>query len=292
MVLDASKHSNLAVRFLGTSIPANTGAAAALKLALDALFQHPNVGPFFGRQMIQRLVTSHPSPAYVARVAAKFNDNGAGVRGDLKAVWKAILLDEEARSAAGLASTKHGKLREPMLRVFQWARSFDVRSASGDWRWNFNVEDPNSWFGQRLLWSPSVFNFFRPGYVPPGTAMAASGATAPEFQIINESSTSQWVNFMDALNYFATGDWPYWDMATDFADEVALATNLPALLQHLNLLLCAGQLSAPTLQRLGTILTLPGLPVLVAASPTNLKRYRVMAAITMVMACPEYLVQK
>ena len=292
LVLDASKHSNLAVRFIGTTIAASTPAAAALKKALDALFQHPNVGPFFGRQMIQRLVTSHPSPAYVARVAAKFNDNGAGVRGDLKAVWKAILLDEEARGAAGLASSTHGKLREPMLRVLQWERTFHVQPVGGQWGLSFNFEDPNTWFGQRLLWAPSVFNFFRPGYVPPGTAMAANGATAPEFQVINESSTSQWVNFVDNMNYASTLESPWWNLATGFADEVPLATNVPALLQHLNLLLCAGQLSAGTLQRLVTILTLPGLPVLSAGSPTDLKRYRVMAAITMVMACPEYLVQK
>ena len=84
--------------------------------------------------MIQRLVTSNPAPAYVARVAAKFNDNGAGVRGDLKAVWRAILLDDEAPGAGGLTSTTHGKLREPMIRAFQWARTFDLQSALGRWK--------------------------------------------------------------------------------------------------------------------------------------------------------------
>ena len=112
MVCDPAGHSPEQVDFLGLTIPAGTPPAESLKAALDHLFAHPNVGPFFGRQMIQRLVTSNPSPAYVARVAAAFDDNGEGVRGDLRAVWRAVLTDEEAlalairrtRSAANCAS--------------------------------------------------------------------------------------------------------------------------------------------------------------------------------------------
>src|SRR5690606_4427064 len=96
MVCDAKGHSQEQVDFLGCTIPAKTPPAEALRLALDHLFQHPNVGPFFGRQMIQRMVTSNPSPAYIGRVAAAFADNGEGVRGDLKAVWRAVLTDPEA----------------------------------------------------------------------------------------------------------------------------------------------------------------------------------------------------
>ena len=96
MVNTAANHSTLAVTFLGTTIPANTSAATSLKTALDTLFNHHNVGPFFARQMIQRLVTSNPSPAYISRVTAVFNNNGVGVRGDLKSVWTAILTDAEA----------------------------------------------------------------------------------------------------------------------------------------------------------------------------------------------------
>jgi uncharacterized protein (DUF1800 family) len=104
MALNANRHSTLAASFLGTTIPANTPGAAALRTALDTLFNHPNVGPFFARQMIQRLVTSNPSPGYVARVAAAFANNGAGVRGDLGVVFGAVLLDDEARGPQGLAS--------------------------------------------------------------------------------------------------------------------------------------------------------------------------------------------
>jgi len=290
MVFDASRHSTLAVNFLGTAIPAGTDGATALRLALDALFNHPNVGPFFARQMIQRLVSSNPSPAYVARVAAAFNDNGAGLRGDLKAVWKAILLDDEARGDASLASTTHGKLREPMVRVYQWARSFAAQSRSGQWSYS-PVGGPETWYGQRVLDSPSVFNYFRPGYVPPGTALAAAGATAPEFQIVNESSVSQWVNFIDNLNLSAgTTQFAGGDLFTHFSAEAALATDLPALVRRLNLLLAAGQISDATLQRIVDILLLGG-----AASPGDsgdTRRFRVVAAVTLVMSCAEYLVQK
>src|SRR5690606_3791375 len=105
MSLRESRHSTLEARFLGAVVPAGTPGRDALRIALDTLFNHPNVGPFFARQMIQRLVTSNPSPAYVERVARTFNDNGNGVRGDLQAVWVAILLDNEARGAATLSST-------------------------------------------------------------------------------------------------------------------------------------------------------------------------------------------
>jgi uncharacterized protein (DUF1800 family) len=292
MVFDAAKHSTRESVVLGRTIPAGADGPARLRAALDILFQHPNVGPFFGRQMIQRLVSSNPSPGYVARVAAAFNDNGAGVRGDMKAVWRAILLDEEARGDAGLASTTHGKVREPAVRMFQWLRSFGGRSVSGTWNWGFGYGDPVAWYGQRPLWAPSVFNFFRPGYVPPGTAMAAAGATAPEFQILNESSVCQWVNAIDNLNLSAgTIRNAYGDIAVDLERERALAPDAAALVRRLNLLLAAGQLSAQTEQRLVEILEL-GQPGMTNAADDTARRYRVIAAITLVMSCPEYLVQK
>ena len=122
MAFDASKHSNLSATFLGVTVPANTLGPVALKIALDTLFNHPNVGPYFAKQMIQRLVSSNPSPAFVQRVATKFNNNGAGVRGDMKAFWKAILLDPEARDLP--RTTTAGKVREPIVRAVQWARTF------------------------------------------------------------------------------------------------------------------------------------------------------------------------
>ncbi len=294
MVFDATKHSTLASTVLGRTIPAGSDGAARLGAALDILFQHPNVGPFFGRQMIQRLVTSNPSPAYVARVAAAFDDNGSGVRGDLKAVWRAILLDEEARGTASLASPTHGKVREPMVRVLQWLRTFGVRSRGGDWGtyWPLGIGDPRVWYGQRAFTSPSVFNWFRPGYVPPGTAMSAAGATAPEFQIVNESTVCQWANAIDELNLQtsdpATFTWSDWH--ADFASELPLAHDAPALVRRLNLLLAAGQISDTNVQRIAEILAL-GTSVPAGADAAS-RRWRVIAAVTLVMNCPEYLVQK
>ena len=118
--------------FLGTTIPAGTDGATSLKLALDTIFTHPNVAPFVSRQLIQRLVTSNPSPAYVARVATVFNNDGSGVKGNLAAVLKAILLDTEARNDAAAASTPgYGKLREPMLRFLGWARAYRNQTSDG-----------------------------------------------------------------------------------------------------------------------------------------------------------------
>lgn len=306
MVFDASRHSMLEANFLGTTVPANTPGPEALRIALDALFNHPNVGPFFARQMIQRLVTSNPSPAYVAHVAAKFNNNGAGVRGDLKAVWKAILLDDEARGAAGLTSTTHGKLREPMVRHYQWARTFGVDSTTGTWKWNYDLENPKYNYGQQAFSSPSVFNFFRPGYVPPGTALAATGATAPEFQIVNESTVSQWINSVELWIFLGIyvvwpdkagfpnpyqGPYPGdgFDITTQYPNEIALAADPLALVKRLNLLLAAGQVSEATLQRIVAALREQNVT---ADSTADQKRWRVVAAITMLMCCPEYLVQK
>jgi uncharacterized protein (DUF1800 family) len=295
MVFDAAKHSNRASVVMGVTIPAGSNGVARLGAALDLLFQHPNVGPFFGRQMIQRLVTSNPSPAYVARVAAAFNNNGAGVRGDLKAVWRAILLDDEARGSASLTSPTHGKVREPMVRVLQWLRSFGVRSRSGRWGyWPIAIGDPRFDFGQRAFASPSVFNWFRPGYIPPGTAMSAAGATAPEFQILNESSTSQWANVIDNLNLRSTHPVQFgedWDARFDA--ERAVAADARALVQRLNILLAAGQLSPTTEERMVEILELGSwMPSDPAQITTDHRRWRVIAAVTLVMICPEYLVQK
>ena len=301
MVQIAGRHSNLAATFLGVTVPANTDAATALKTALDTLFNHPNVGPFFGRQMIQRLVTSNPSAAYVARVAAAFNKNAAGVRGDLRAVWSAILLDEEARSDAGLMAPAFGKLREPMLRLVQWGRTFGITSARGTWKIG-ELTDPASQLGQSPLRSPSVFNFFRPGYVPPGTPLATSRSVAPEFQLVNESSVSGYLNYtqvvvrkgiyveapeqsQDTSNSATNG----YDITARYTAELALAGDASALVARLNLLLCAGQLSVAT-QTL-VVNALNATPV-TASSTDAVRRDRVAAALLLVMASSEYLVQK
>ena len=300
MVLTASNHSTLAATFLGTSIPANTAGATALKTALDTLFNHPNVGPFFGRQMIQRLVTSAPSPAYVARVAAAFNDNGAGVRGDLKAVWRAVLLDAEARSSARLAEPGWGKVREPMLRLVQWGRSFGLNSARGSWK-IADLSNTATQLGQSPLRSPSVFNFYRPGYVPAGTALATSRSTAPEFQIVNETTVSGYLNYLQGvlrnglfvnapdLPQSASNSTNGYDLTAAYAAELALVLDVPALVARLNRILAAGQLSAGNVS---TIVTAATAIAVTASSTDAVKLNRIAAAVLLVMASAEYLVQK
>jgi len=300
MALNESRHSTQAATFLGTTIAASTPGAAALKTALDTLYNHPNVGPFIGKQLIQRLVTSNPSPAYVARVAAAFNNNGSGVRGDLRAVVKAILLDDEARSPAGLAQSEFGKLREPMLRFVQWGRTFGLNSTFGSWKIG-NLSDPGSRLGQSPLRSPSVFNFFRPGYVPPSTALASSGAVAPEFQLVNESSVGGYLNYMQSIIkdgiFVNAPDQPNngsngtngRDIKPVYTAELALAPDADALVARINLLMCAGQLSANTVKLISDALKTTNIT---AASTNDAKLNRVAAAIFLVMASAEYLVQK
>ncbi len=300
MALNAGRHSTLAATFLGVTVSANMPGAAALKTALDTLFNHPNVGPFFCKQMIQRLVTSNPSPAYVGRVAVAFNNNGSGVRGDLKAVWSAILLDDEARSPAGLTQASYGRLREPMLRLVQWGRTFGITSALGSWKIG-DLSNTASQLGQSPLRSPSVFNYFRPGYVPPSTALATSKAVAPEFQIVNESTVGGYLNYLQGVVrngiHVNAPDQPNagsnasngYDITATYTGELALVTDAAALVRRLALLLCADQLSASTQTLI--VNALNATPV-TAASTDAVKRNRVAAAVLMVMASAEYLVQK
>ena len=186
-------HSLEAKNFLGVTIPAQTKGDpdASLKKALDTLYNHPNVGPFIGRQLIQRLVTSNPSPQYVAAVTAAFNGSSGGTRGDMKAVVKAILMNPEARTV----SSTSGKLREPVLRLSALLRAFPFKSDTGDYKVG-NTDNGGTQLGQTPMRSPSVFNFFRPGYVSPGGEAAKAKLAAPEMQIAQETTAAGYVNYM------------------------------------------------------------------------------------------------
>ncbi len=334
MALTANRHSPEAATFLGTTIAENTTGAAALQTALNTLFNHPNVGPFFGKQMIQRFVTSNPSPAYVARVAAAFNNNGAGVRGDLKAVWTAIFLDDEARRqyavstvpmpvpSAGstirnekgqlnrnIADKAFGKLREPMLRFVQWGRTFGVTSAQNSWKL-FSLSNASNQLGQSPLQSPSVFNFFRPGFIPPSSALAATNTTAPEFQIVNETTVGGYLNFMqDSIRNGLNCPEPSQpqaaytnyqrDIKATYTSELALISDPSALVKRVNLLLAAGQISDANQTLMITaiasmpLITLPVNPTTAQITQLNNQQLdRVSAAILMAMASSEYLIQK
>ncbi|HVY08141.1 MAG TPA: DUF1800 domain-containing protein [Burkholderiales bacterium] len=280
MVQTGTRYEAGAKSFLGTTIASDTPAAQSLSLALDALFAHANTGPFLSRQLIQRLVTSNPSPAYVARVAAVFGNDGSGARGNLRAVVRALLLDDEARNPANAASTSFGKLREPMLRFAAWARAYGVTSPSGAWAIG-NTSDPATRLAQSPLRSPSVFNFFRPGYVPPNSALGSASLEAPEFQIANESSVVGYVNYMQRA---VAGNVA--DLTPDYSTLLPVADDANALVAEINLVLAANQLSASTTAALATALqSIPG-----GTDPNRLKR--IHAALVLVLAAPEFIVQK
>ncbi len=276
-------HSTSVKNFLGVTIAANTDAPTSLRIALDTLFNHPNVGPFVGRQLIQRLVTSNPSAAYVARVSAVFANNGAGVRGDMKAVIRAVLLDDEARSASVAQQPNWGKLREPVLRLSAWARAFGATSVSGNYTIR-NVADPSTALAQNPLRSPSVFNFFRPGYVPPATALSTANLVAPEFQITGESSVAGYLNFMRAA--VDTGAGTGRDVRSAYATEVALAANPGALVDRVKLLLTANGMTDATRSAIVNAVTS------ISATATNAMLNRVKLAVYLTLASPEFIVQK
>lgn len=283
MWFNAANHSNLEVNFLGLNIPANTPGLTALKMALDHLFNHANVGPFFARQMIQRLVTSNPSPAYVGRVAAKFADNGSGVRGDLKAVWTAILMDDEARAMPSASNTLGGKLREPVVRWVQLLRTVGIVTSNG----RFEIYDTSASdqaLGQSPLRSPSVFNFFRPGYVPPNTGIATASKQAPEFQLLNETTTAGYINWTQWTSRNG-----YNDVSPTYSQLLPIAHDTNAVLDWLHLRLAANQMSAPTLDLIRATMN----AFAITASSTQDQKLNMLAtAAFLIMISPEYLVQK
>ena len=282
-------HSTAEKDFLGVTIPtqANPDPVGDLKIALDTLFNHPNLPPFFCKQMIQHLVTSNPSPAYVGRVAAAFQDNGAGVRGDMKAVIQAILLDPEARnSVAASSNPQYGKVREALVRYTHWARAFTAQSRNGSFNLG-STEDPIFALGEMSLRSPSVFNWFAPGYVPPGTSIAQAGLVAPEMEMTDVSTVVGYLNYMqNAIGATATTG-P--DVFSNYSTEIALASTPDQLVDRVNLLMMAGEMDA-TLR--GQILAavnsiaIPssGDPNAINAALAN----RVKTAIYLTMAAPSY----
>ncbi|MBC8039023.1 MAG: DUF1800 family protein, partial [Opitutaceae bacterium] len=255
----------------------DTGTAGDADLAatLDHLANHPNVGPFISRLLIQRLVTSNPTPAYIGRVSAVFANNGSNVRGDLKAVIKAILLDSEARDPARLDVATHGLVREPYTRYVAAARAFnaapaDPVSSGGRFR-GFSSVDGD--FLQRPLSAPSVFNFYSPDYRPPGAARDA-GLVSPELQITNSvtsisapnrfssafsatnttlstTSNSGWTQFNQSTQSddaaTTTVNEATWNTRADEALWLPLATGDPdALVAALDRTLCYGHMSPAT----------------------------------------------
>lgn len=283
-------HSTDEKAFLGATIPAGSSDADAdLKIALDTIFNHPNVPAFVSKQLIQHLVTSNPSPAYLSRVSAVFKDDGTGVRGNMKAVIAAILLDPEARDAANFSSNpQYGKVREALLRYTEWARAFTAQSRTGSFDLG-STEDPIYGLGQMSLRSPTVFWWFTPGYVPPGTSIAAANLTAPEMQMTNVSTVVGYINYLETAIGGDADSGP--DLFASYGTEMALAATPDQLVDRLNLLLMAGEMSS-TLQS-QIVAAVNGIPIpsgnqsAIQAALAN----RVRTAVYLTTASPDFSAQ-
>jgi uncharacterized protein (DUF1800 family) len=284
-------HSTAEKDFLGVTIPtqANPDPVGDLKIALDTLFNHPNTPPFICKQMIQHLVTSNPSPAYVGRVAAVFQDNSAGVRGDMKAVIQAILLDPEARdSVAAGSNPQYGKVREALIRYTEWARAFTSQSRNGAFNLG-STEDPIFALGEMSLRSPSVFNWFAPGYVPPGTSIEKAGLLAPEMEMTDVSTVVGYLNYMQNAIGADTNNGP--DVFSNYATEIALAATPDQLVDRVNLLLMAGEMDSTLRSQILAAVNSISIPSSDQNAINTALANRVKTAIYLTMAAPSYNAQ-
>ena len=263
----------------GVVLPAGQTGEQDLADALDNIFNHPNVGPFMAIRLIQRLTTSNPSPAYVRRVAEVFNDNGSGVRGDLRAVVRAILLDPEARPANPV--DRDGKLKEPLLRLTQLFRAYNATSENG----GYQLGGAYIIFGQGPQQSPSVFNFFSPFFAPPGEIRDA-GLVAPELEIATEYLNTFFTNYMlfqtFGLNH-TNMDLDPDDIYINFQEEMDVAADVDALIDRVDAKLLGGQMS-------NTLRTeIRGMVELVAETDPAV---RAAEAIYLTVTSPEYAYQR
>ncbi len=271
----------------GTIINLPNNGMGEVNAAVNWLFNHPNTAPFISYRLIQRLVKSNPSPPYVARVAAKFANNGQGVRGDMKAVIKAILLDEEARSAEGYLLESAGKLREPFLRYTHIARAIPTTTDKGRY-WNNGYNFLNS-TRQHVMASPTVFNFYLPDFQPVGQISAAD-LVAPEFKLHNTATAIGYINevhgwtIWDGLMYSWEGSWP--DDPDNAYLQLSYFENINSdteeLINKLDLLLTHGQLTDETRQILRTALN----PMYWQWD--NGLKFRTRLAMYLVMISPDY----
>lgn len=271
MVMFEDKHdTGTKIMIDGSIIPAGQPGMQDISDALDVLFNHQNVAPFMAIRLIQQMVKSNPTPAYIKRVATAFNNNGYGVRGDMGAVFKAILLDPEARDCNWISDEKNGRLKQPIERIVNLFRAFDIDSPSGKlWLTDGGL---TNFLGQAFMASPSVFNFFSPFYAE-SDYVAPNDMVSPEFQILHAVTAIYALNLTeDAIKTYPfsnttkvntnnpklttnNSDRPF----LDFTDEIATLQNngVTALLDRLDILMCHGTLSngskaiiANTLQQL------------------------------------------
>lgn len=278
MLAFSNHHDIGAKQLLGKILPANQTQSKDLSDALDLIFNHPNVGPFIAQRLIQRLVTSNPSPAYISRVAGVFANNGSGVRGDLKAVIEAILLDPEARSSSSYNVASYGHQREPLIRLANLYRAFNGTAASG----KFVVSGSTFNFGETPLYAESVFNFFSPFYSPAGT-IQNSHLAAPEFQITTDTTVITSANKMRTAVYQQPSQNNPDVIVLDLSAPTALASNPGALVDSLNNLLMCGEMSANTRNIVVNAVT--------QISAANALE-RAQTAVHLLVTSPEFVIEK
>ena len=268
-----------------------TAASAAKDLddAIACIFAHPNVGPFLARQLIQRLVTSNPSPGYIYRVSRKFDDNGSGVRGDLKAVVKAILTDYEARTTATLGFPGTGKQQEPVLRTAKVLRAFGATSVSGKWI----ISGTDASLGMTPLGAPTVFNFFAPDYIAPGD-LANSNLYSPEFDITNESTLTNAANTLRAVAFDGIGGGGNdrtklsFNINTTTDPWLAQSINTTTLVDQFNLLLMSGQMPTAMRDKIATAVALTNSGGVTTANQLE----RVRTAVHLIITSPQFSTQR
>jgi uncharacterized protein (DUF1800 family) len=265
-------------------LPANQTGLQDVADAIDNLFEHPNTGPFIARQLIQRLVTSNPSNGYVGRVAGVFANNGSGQRGDMLAVIKAILLDQEARNPAFIVDPEHGKLREPFLRVTHLLRAFNFVVPPHVLPYNFPFATAAA-LGQYPLSAPSVFNFYLPDYEPPGV-IGGAGLVGPEFQILNSDSGVKTLNAFYSVIERALGE----IFPLDLSPQAQLSGSTAMLVDNVDLLLTHGTLSDQT--RAKVIAAVDGVTSTMVPSGSSLGITKARMAVYLIMVSPDYAVLK
>ncbi len=244
----------------GTILPARQAGMKDIQDAIKSLINHPNTAPFIAYRLIQRFVKSNPSPAYVERVATVFNNNGNGERGDLKAVIKAILLDNEARSEEGFLSLTNGMVRPPLYRMVHFLKTMDLKLFVEGRYWN-NGFDILWDLGQHPLGAPSVFNFYPADFTSAGP-LAAEGLVAPELKIHNTSTAMNYANRVYSMTAWNTAWWSWegeWDEATqkhkvdapveiNYDYYMSISHDLEFLINEWDKLLTHGQLTDETRQ--------------------------------------------
>jgi uncharacterized protein (DUF1800 family) len=269
------------------NLPAGQTAEKDLEDAIDNVFNHPNVAPFITAQLIQRLVTSNPTGGYVRRVATVFNNNGSGVRGDMKAVITAILLDEEARLPLEKQPNFFGKVREPIMRFTQAHRAFGGKMAGGSYSsiWDLGGSDA---IGQSPLRAPSVFNFYHPDFAPTGPVEAAK-LVGPEFEITNSATIGGFADFSKwgILGGFGAGDEASKRTNPNYSYYTSLSTNPLVMVEALNMTFMAGQMSAKFKSEMVDVAT-----KLTDTNAANQARDRVYQVLWHILNSPEYTVQK